>query len=302
MDSYRHLDPSIHPLMDLPAADRAQRMLVERFLTHERLVPILDHVEFLRFQPPSTRASGLVVSGRPGSGKTMLARSIQRRWPPQDAAMGQAGTLPVMFISMTGAREAKILYNRMLAQLGVPDAGRYAGSDRERMVLKLCAAAGVRLLIVDEIQDLLTSTARQQRIALDTIKFLMNELSLPIVALGTSQAPEAMRVDEHLNARFTHQALPVWTKGKYLESFLGTLERVLPLQKASFLSSLPLSTALLTHSQGILDKIVRLVCHAAAHAVEGGEERVTEKLIARAAVEPPVAVIRMAQAAALQAA
>jgi hypothetical protein len=158
--------------------------------------------------------------------------------------------------------------------------------------VKLCLAAGVRLLIVDEIQDILTSTPRQQRIALDTIKFLMNELSVSILALGTSQAPKAMQVDEHLNARFKYRQLPVWTQGRFLVIFLEAIERVLPLHKPSHLASLPMSSPLMRMSGGILETVVQLVTYAAAHAVESGEEQITLKNLERARVEPPLAAVR----------
>lgn len=294
METFDHLNPAIQPLLNLPKSERAKRMLADRFISHERVTPLFDHVDFLRMRPQQTRAAGLVVSGQPGSGKTMLARAILRRCPPRPAEGGLAATWPVLSINMTGAREAKTLYNRILSQLEVPDPCRYAGSDRERMVLKVCQAAGVRLLIVDEIQDILTSTARQQRIALDTVKFLMNELYLPILALGTVQAREAMQVDEHLNARFTYQGLPVWKQDRHLVAFLDALEQALPLREPSRLSSLPLSTTILRLSEGILDRIVRLVTHAAAHAVEQGKEAITPSLIELAYRVPPVAAVRPA--------
>ncbi|MCD9096501.1 TniB family NTP-binding protein [Luteimonas fraxinea] len=294
MSDFNHLDPSVRGLLDLSSEERAGRMLVERFITHERLVPIFQHVEFLIHMPTQTRANGLVVSGKPGSGKTMLSRAIQRRYPATPAENGEAASRPVLTINMTNAREAKTLYNRILGGLGVPDPGRYSGSDRERMVLKLCSAANVRLLVVDEIQDILTTTARQQRIALDTIKFLMNELSLPILTLGTSSAPAAMQVDEHLNARFKYRELPLWTRDEFLTNFLDTLEKALPLRKRSYLSSPTLSTDLIRLSGGVLQTIVQLVTHAAAHSVESGEDQITSKLLERAAVEAPLAAAKQA--------
>lgn len=294
MSDFNHLNPDIRDQLELPADERAGRMLVERFITHERLVPIFNHVEFLIYMPPQTRANGLVVSGKPGSGKTMLSRAIKRRYAPVPAENGKAASRPVLTINMTGAREAKILYNRILIGLGVPDPGRYSGADRERMVLKLCSTANLKLLIVDEIQDILTSTARQQRIALDTIKFLMNELSLPILTLGTSQAPAAMQVDEHLNARFKYRELPVWERDAYLKNFLDTLEKALPLRNPSYLSSPTLSKELIKLSGGILQSIMQLVIHAAAHAVETGDEQITTKLLQRAAIEPPLAAAKQA--------
>jgi len=221
----------------------------------------------------------------------MLATAVHRRFPPQPATETTASTMPVLAISMTGAREAKTLYNRMLTALAVPNAMNYVGSDRERMVLKTCVAAGVRLLIVDEIQDILSSTARQQRIALDTIKFLMNELHLPIVALGTAEAPKAMQVDEHLNARFRYRELPVWKQDGYLVNFLDALEASLPLAKPSLLSSMPMMAAILRLSGGVLDRIVKTIGYAAAHAVETGDECITVTLLERASVEPPLAAV-----------
>lgn len=295
MTDYSHLDPKTQAWLELPDLERANRMLIDRFITHERLQPIMDHIDFLRFSPPKSRASGLVVSGLPGSGKTMIARAIERRYPPIAAEGSKAASLPVLTIEMTGAREARALYDRILTELGVPDPKRYVGSDRERMVLKLCRAANLRLLVVDEIQDILTSTARQQRIALDTIKFLMNQLSMPVLALGTAQAPDAMQVDEHLNARFTYRSLPVWKQDVYLVNFLDALERVLPLKQPSQLSSLPITTALLRLSDGVLDPMMRLITYAAAHAVESGTEQITPQLLERARVEMPTAAVRLAR-------
>jgi len=149
-------------------------------------------------------------------------------------------------------------------------------------------------LVVDEIQDILTSTPRQQRIALDAVKFLMNELSLPILALGTLEAKAAMEVDEHLNARFRYRELPVWKADALLGKFLDSLETRLPLKQRSCLSSPTMMRMLINISSGMLDAIVKCTCYAAAHAVEQSIERITPELLQLALDTPPVAAVRPA--------
>ena len=297
MNDNSHLDPNVEPMLELPRHERAALMLGEKFIQHDRLKPILEHVEFLLRRPPETRAAGLIVSGAPGSGKTMIANWLKKKFSPTPSGNGQPAQMPVLGISMTGAREAKILFNRSLEQLGVPEINRYTMSDRERMVLKVCRTANVRLLVLDELQDVLSSTPRQQRIALDTIKLLMNELMVPILALGTSQAPTAMQVDEHLNARFDHRTLPIWKREPELANLLCALERMLPLAEPSQLASLPLTAKLLSLSGGVLGRMMRLVCHAGAHALEEGKERIDVLCLERAAREVPIAAVRKASEA-----
>ena len=61
-----------------------------------------------------------------------------------------------------------------------------------------------------------------------------------------------------------------------------------------YLSSPTLSTELTRLSRGVLQTIVQLVTHAAAHAVECGEDRITAALLERAMIEPPLAAARQA--------
>ena len=49
------------------------------------------------------------------------------------------------------------------------------------------------MLIVDEFQDLLSCSAREQRAALNMVKFLSNERRMTIVAAGTHESVEMAR-------------------------------------------------------------------------------------------------------------
>jgi hypothetical protein len=51
------------------------------------------------------------------------------------------------------------------------------------------------LIAIDEIHHLLACTPREQRAALNVLKFLSNELRVSIAALGTGEALHVMRTD-----------------------------------------------------------------------------------------------------------
>src|SRR5271156_6348933 len=68
---------------------------------------------------------------------------------------------------------------------------------------------------------LLACTPREQRAALNVLKFLSNELRVSIVALGTSEALHVMRTDPQIASRFQSCALPSWTANDDLRRFLA---------------------------------------------------------------------------------
>lgn len=62
-------------------------------------------------------------------------------------------------------------------------------------VSNLLGYIGARMLIIDEVHALLASTYRQQRILLNAMRFLANELRIPLVCAGTAEAKTALTTD-----------------------------------------------------------------------------------------------------------
>ena len=69
---------------------------------------------------------------------------------------------------------------------------------------------GVRLLVIDEVQNLLSGSRLQQRRLLNLLRWLGNELQIPLVAVGTAEALHAIQSDDQLANRFTPFGLPPW--------------------------------------------------------------------------------------------
>lgn len=282
-----HLTAEAIAALDLPLAVRAARMLTDRFVTHERLQHIFDIVDYMVSRPAKVRADGLIISANPGCGKTMLCEAILRRYPPELATATTPACRPVIVISMSEAREAKQLYIELLKALGCPHPYRYTADRRRDLVLELAKAASLRLLVIDEIQDVLIGTLRQQQLALEAIKALMNRLRVAVIALGTQDAVHAMSANVHLRARFADETLPLWKADVYLAHFLEAYEATLPLRERSRLSSLDTMRQLVKLSDGVLATMVERLGRAAALAIEHGEERITRAWIERALWEVP---------------
>jgi ATP-dependent Clp protease ATP-binding subunit ClpA len=62
----------------------------------------------------------------------------------------------------------------------------------------MLAHASPRMLFIDEIHNLLSCSARDQRAALNAIKYLANKLRVSIVAAGTYEALHVMRSDSQI--------------------------------------------------------------------------------------------------------
>jgi transposase len=72
----------------------------------------------------------------------------------------------------------------------------------ENTAIEMLTHAAPRMLRIDEIQHLLSCTSREQRAALNAIKYLANQLRMTIVAAGTHEALQVMRFDAQIASRF----------------------------------------------------------------------------------------------------
>lgn len=284
---YPHLNPLALAAMTMPVAERSNWTCRDRFIVHEQVLAIFKVTDMLVRSRGRVRPRGLVVSGVSGSGKTMIANAVLRDYPEQGNTDTTEAAKPVIRITMTNAREASKIFSRTLRALGCPHIASYTADEREELVIALLQNAGVRMLIIDEIQDVLKRSVRQMENTFEGIKYLMNEAGISIFALGTEHAEQAMMREEHLVTRFRSIKLPLWQVGPLLSNFLDELESSLPLPERSRLSVPAIQRLLVKTSKGRLDLIVERVVFAAALAIEEGVNRIDETFLERAEFEIP---------------
>ncbi len=238
----------------------------------------------------------LLLVGPSNNGKTMIVEKFRRehlRGAETDLREG-AISVPVLKVQMPPAPDERRFFSAVLDALGAPDRSNDRLAAKQDMAMRMLRATNVRLLVIDEVHNILSGSRDQQRRFLNLRRWLGNELQIPLVAVGTSEALRAIQSDDQLANRFTPFSLPPWRHDAEYLRLLNTLEAMLPLRERSGLEEPAFAQKLLNAAEGILGEVVNLVTTAAAAAVVAGEERILIERIDDIGFIPPTERRRVA--------
>ena len=137
--------------------------------------------------------------------------------------------IPVLTVQMPSNPSVRRFYSTMLDVLGAPIA--YSTTAQyESIAIKLMKVTEVKILIIDELHNLLAGNNNVQREFLNVLRFIGNTMKIPIVGVGIKDAYLAIRSDDQLENRFEPFILPLWKndnefikllKSKYKETWLS---------------------------------------------------------------------------------
>ena len=130
------------------------------------------------------------------------------------------------------------------------------------------------MLMLDEIDKMLQGTARQQRIFLNSLRYITNQLKIPIVCAGASDAELAIRTDRDLADRFSSFKLGAWREGPKLKRLLASFAATLPLRLPSNLTASAMQEVVIKTTQGRTGRIFTLFEALATTAIESGQEQI----------------------------
>jgi type II secretory pathway predicted ATPase ExeA len=229
----------------------------------------------------------LLIVGETNAGKTMLANRFVQGHRADDNPDGDVASVPVLAIQAPPGPDESRFYNTILEALSAPHNPRERVAQKQFQVLRLPKQIGLRMLIIDEVHNILTGPVTKQRQFLNVLKYLGNDLQIPLVGLGTREALRALQADPQLANRFEPAALPRWQLNQEFQMLLASFERALPLRAASRLADAPLARQLLAWSEGSLGELSALLTTAAVYAVTSGAERIDAQVLAASAWVPP---------------
>jgi hypothetical protein len=105
-------------------------------------------------------------------------------------------TSHVVSMQMPPDPDERSFYEELLGALQAPVRIGATTHQLRRVSRELLRFVGARMLIIDEIHALLAGSYRQQRILLNTLRFLATDLRIPLVCAGTADAKRTLTTDQ----------------------------------------------------------------------------------------------------------
>nr|WP_268833830.1 TniB family NTP-binding protein [Sinorhizobium terangae] len=179
---------------------------------------------------------------------------------------------------MTSRPGERRFYAGLLTLLGAPQRPRADIAQMEQAALRIMEAIGVQVLVIDEVHNILAGSYREQRIVLNTLRFLSNRLQISLVCFGVNDAREAIGGDVQLARRFEQFTLNRWAANEQFEILIALILRNTPLRLPSVLTAKSLRR-MLQITEGVTANIFHIINSLAIEAIKSGQERITDAAI-----------------------
>lgn len=257
---------------------RIRAIRSRRWVLYPRAKQALDRLSALLDYPRGTRMPSIAIYGDSGMGKTMIMKRFRDQHPPSFNPVTGTLKTPVLAMEMTSRPGERRFYAELLTLLGAPQRPRCRHCPDGTGDAADYGGIGVQVLVIDEVHNILAGTYREQRIVLNTLRFLSNRLHISLVCFGVNEAREAISGDVQLARRFEQLTLSRWAANEQFETLVTSILRNTPLRRPSVLTPKSLRR-ILQITEGITANIFHMVNNLAIDAIENGSEQITNEAV-----------------------
>ncbi|AFD27803.1 Transposon, transposition helper protein C, putative (plasmid) [Deinococcus gobiensis I-0] len=259
----------------------------DRWIGYPRAQAVLDDMRRLVEYPDATRPPNTLLVADTNNGKTTLVRRLEQLHPAVDDPARAHASRPVVVIDAPPRPTEERLYNHLLDSLGAPYRVNSKVDQKLFKLREVLRAVGMKVLVLDEMNNALAGSLQQQQEVLNAVKELGNRLERPVILTGVFETLVVLRRDDQIQNRFTPVTLPKWELDREFLQLLASFEATLPLRKASGLASEVLAPMLLDMSGGLIGELSNLLKRAAERAVTSGKEKIDRSLLLELGWVPP---------------
>jgi hypothetical protein len=285
-----HLTKECKAVAVLSDKDRIKQIQAVKWIGYPVAKKALSRLEELVRCPTRQRMPNLLIVGPTNNGKSMIIEKFRRRYPaieienPLDAFDDLR--VPLVVLQMPPDPSPARFYSMVMKSTGaIVRVTRTA--ELEQTALNRLRLVKAKMLVIDELHNVLAGQTDVRREFLNTLRFLGNELRIPIVGIGTTDAYLAIRLDDQLENRFEPVSIPRWKEGNDLFSLLASFEAVLPLRRPSDIGTPEMARHILARTEGTIGEIATFLSTAAITAIKTGEERMSAKVFGLTLYQSP---------------
>ena len=276
---YPHLHKKAATYLDADTEERIWHIRSPHWIGYPQAEHILNKLEDLLVYPKIHRMPNLLIVGDTNNGKTMLAHRFLRKHPADQNLDGDSVLVPVLLVQAPPVPDEGRFYNTILDAIFAPYKSHDRIDKKQTQVIHLLKRMQTRMLIIDEIHHILAGSMNRQRAFLNVIKYLGNDLQIPIVGIGTKDAFRVLQTDPQLSNRFEPAVLPSWNLDRNFLRLLVSFERMLPLKRPSELQTRELAVRVCNMSEGYIGELSRVLTEAAATAVQNETEQINHEVL-----------------------
>jgi len=287
MDAFSYLTPNAAEKLSLSDQERIEHILKPRWIGYSHAQRILDELEDLLRHPKQPRMPNMLLVGETNNGKTILIDRFLQSHSADPNLGGDAIRLPVLYVQAPPGPDERGLYNAVLNKLFKRLRPLESIDQKRDRVVDLLRQVELGMIVIDEIHHLLAGPVLKQRNFLNVLKYLSNELCVPIVGAGTVDAVRAIQIDPQIQNRFVPTVLPRWEMNTDYARLLTSLERVIPLRQPSNLAEKEMASQLMMMSGGTIGELSQLINQAAIWAIKKKTERIDAKALIACKYTPP---------------
>ena len=273
----KHLDrlhSSAQAVIQKSNQERLDFLYKDKWIPYSKAVEILNELNKLLHMPKKLRMPNMLLYGETNNGKSSIVERFYRMHMRSDHE--EVVHFPIISVLAPDGPDLNAFYSEILYGMMVPYASTAKTANKLEQVHYYFEKTGVRMLIVDEIHNILSGTVARQKAFMNALKNLSNALQIPIVLVGIKDALRATSTDSQISNRFTPVYLPQWKVDEEYVNLLASLEILLPLRKPSNLASTKeLALEIYNQSNGYIGEIITLVSLAAEKAIQSGTEKIS---------------------------
>lgn len=276
---HKHIHEKFRHIATMSNEERIKFIDTPRWFGYDKASRVIENMQGLMNMVQQHRMPNLLIIGDSNNGKTTIIKQFVKRFGDSYIDDDLNLVVPVISIQAPPSVSEKDLYVALIDALSLPYNISNSTTKFRYQVVHSLLETQVKIIVIDEIHSMLTGTARQQRQIMNTIKYLCNQLQIPIVLSGTKDAVRILHTDPQHASRFDVAELLLWKNDREFRKLVSTFEHVLPLKNASNLIEPAKLNLIHSISGGCIGNVKRLMIECAKEAIISGAEEITIKSI-----------------------